>query len=246
MDNLLNQALQHRAVDHPYLRALRDGKFNNMDLILKDFAVQYGAYSEWFPKYLSTVISKLTNPKHKEHLMDNLSEEKGNLHKEDIDAIKKLGIKEEWVQGITHCALFERFQNALGVSPVETIGHEVKIWRKSFLNLIEEGGEETGVGAIGLGTESIVKHVYKYIIEAIENHSDLHLKDYVFFPLHTEVDDEHGLILLEIAKEMTSSGPEAMEQLKTGMFHALDLRATFWDNMMVRAKSNELAAISLA
>ena len=247
MDNLLNQALQHRAVDHPYLVALRDGKFNNMDLILKDFAVQYGAYSEWFPKYLSTVISKLSDAKHKEHLMDNLSEEKGNLHEEDIVAIKKLGIKEEWVQGITHCDLFERFQKSIGVSSNETIGPEVKTWRKSFLSLIEEGSEETGVGAIGLGTESIVKYVYKYIIEAIEKHSNLSLEDYVFFPLHTEVDDEHGLILLDIAQEITTKGgAEAMERLKTGMFHALELRATFWDSMMVRAKSIELAAINVA
>lgn len=246
MDHLLNQAIQHRAVNHPYLKALRDGEFDNMDLILKDFALQYGAYSEWFPKYLTSVISKLKNPKHKEHLLDNLSEEKGNLHTEDIEAVKKLGIKEDWVQGITHCDLFERFQNAIGVSPNETIGTEANIWRKSFLSLIEEGTQETGVGAIGLGTESTVKHIYKYIIEAIENHSDLQLKDYVFFPLHTEVDDEHGLILLAIAKEMASSGPEAAEQLKTGMLHALDLRAAFWDSMMVRAKSIELATINVA
>lgn len=247
MDNLLNQALQHRAVDHPYLRDLRDGKFSNMNLILKDFAKQYGAYSDWFPKYLSTVISKLENPKHKEHLMENLSEEKGHLHDEDIEAIKKLGIKEEWVQGISHCDLFERFQNALGVSPKSTIGTEVNLWRKSFLGLLEEGNEATGVGAIGIGTESIVKHVYKYIIEAIENHTDLQLKDYVFFPLHTEVDDEHGLILLEIAREITTSGgPEALENLKTGMFQALELRAKFWDHMMVRAKSIEMASINYA
>jgi pyrroloquinoline quinone (PQQ) biosynthesis protein C len=74
------------------------------------------------------------------------------------------------------------------------------------------------------------------LIEAIEKHTTLSLFDYVFFPLHTEVDDEHGLILLRIAEELASEGEESALQLRKGMLKALNLRASYWDNMYDRAK----------
>ena len=73
-------------------------------------------------------------------------------------------------------------------------------------------------------------------IEAIEKHTKLSMFDYVFFPLHTEVDDEHGLILLRIAEELAKESDEAAMQLRKGMLKALNLRASYWDNMYDRAK----------
>jgi pyrroloquinoline quinone (PQQ) biosynthesis protein C len=102
--------------------------------------------------------------------------------------------------------------------------------------LIQSGTAINAVGAIGLGTESIVKFIYKDLIQAIEKHTDLTLEDYVFFPLHTEVDDEHGLILLNIAEQMASESIEAESELRKGMLKALNLRAAFWDDMYERAK----------
>jgi pyrroloquinoline quinone (PQQ) biosynthesis protein C len=236
MDHLIEEALNHRAINHPYLVALKNGEFQNNKEILKDFAAQYGAYSAWFPRYLTAVISKLENPIHREHLLDNLSEESGHLHDEDLEAIATLNIKEEWVQGIAHPKLFRRFQDALGVDRDLENGIEVEIWRESFLRLIQSGSAAAAVGAIGLGTESIVKYIYRHIIEAIEKHSDLSLEQYVFFPLHTEVDDEHGLILLQIAEELSNESKESAYELRKGMLTALNLRAAYWDDMYVRAK----------
>jgi pyrroloquinoline quinone (PQQ) biosynthesis protein C len=236
MNNLVNEALSHRAVQHPYLKALANGEFENMDKVIKDFATQYGYYSSWFPRYLTSVISKLENPEFRDHLLDNLSEESGHLHEEDMVAVRELGIKDEWVQGIPHPQLFRRFQKAMGVDSSAKPGIEVEIWRESFLSLIQDGSAVSAVGAIGLGTESIVKFIYRDIIQAIENHTDLTLEDYVFFPLHTEVDDEHGLILLDIAQKMASESPEAERELRKGMLKALNLRAAYWDDMHERAK----------
>jgi len=236
MNHLIEEALNHRAINHPYLIALKNGEFQNNKEILKDFAAQYGAYSAWFPRYLTAVISKLENPIHREHLLDNLSEESGHLHDEDIEAIATLNIKEEWVQGIAHPKLFRRFQDAMGVDRDLENGIEVEIWRESFLRLIQSGSAAAAVGAIGLGTESIVKYIYRHLIEAIEKHSDLSLEQYVFFPLHTEVDDEHGLILLQIAEELSNESQESAQEIRKGMLTALNLRASYWDDMYVRAK----------
>jgi pyrroloquinoline quinone (PQQ) biosynthesis protein C len=191
---------------------------------------------------LTGVISKLESPEHREHLLDNLAEESGHLHDEDIEAVAALGIKEEWVQGIAHPKLFRRFQDAMGVDRNESIGIEVQIWRESFLSLVQDGSSVEAVGAIGLGSESIVKFVYRHLIEAIEKHTNLTLEQYVFFPLHTEVDDEHGLILLRIAEELAGESEESALQLRKGMLKALNLRAAYWDNMYDRAKQIDARA----
>ena len=147
-----------------------------------------------------------------------------------------MGIKEEWVQGIAHPKLFRRFQNAMGVDKEQNNGIEVEIWRESFLSLVQDGTVASAVGAIGLGTETIVKYVYRHLIEAIEKFTDLSLEEYVFFPLHTEVDDEHGLILLKIAEELANESENNAFELRKGMLKALNLRAAYWDDMYARAK----------
>lgn len=236
-ESMLAEALEHRAINHPYLKALQNGEFNNTAEIFKDFAQQYGAYSNWFPRYLTAVISKLESAEHRDHLLENLSEESGHLHDEDIDAIKEIGIDESWVQGISHPKLFRQFQEAIGVTDTTNYGTEVEIWRESFLSLVKDGTDAAAIGAIGLGTESIVKHVYKYIIEGLKNHTELSMKEYVFFPLHTEVDDEHGIVLMNIAEEIAKRDETSAAELRKGMLKALNLRASFWDDMYERAKS---------
>ncbi len=244
MEHLLKEALAHRAVNHIYLKELAAGSFKNTQLILQDFAAQYGHYSGWFPRYLTAVISKLDNPEHRRHLLDNLAEESGHLHEEDLQAIRALGIKDEWVQGITHPNLFRRFQQAMGVSSQADPGIEVELWRESFLSLIQGSSAIAAVGAIGLGTETVVKHIYKDLIQAVETHTSLQLEEYVFFPLHTEVDDAHGLILLDIARQMSEDNKAAAHELRKGMLKALNLRAAFWDDMYRRAKMLDKKAVA--
>jgi pyrroloquinoline quinone (PQQ) biosynthesis protein C len=120
MENLIKEALSHRAINHPYLLALEKGEFQHTDEVLKDFASQYGAYSDWFSRYLTAVISKLENPTHRNHLLKNLAEENGHLHAQDLEAIRKLGIKDEWVEEIPHPQLFKGFQEAMGVDSRQT------------------------------------------------------------------------------------------------------------------------------
>ena len=76
-----------------------------------------------------------------------------------------------------------------------------------------------------------MKHIYRYIIESISVHTELTMRDYVFFPLHTEVDDEHGKVLLAIANELASQSEENAFLVRKGMETALDLRAEFWHNL---------------
>lgn len=224
-------ALQHEAVHHSYLKKLEQGKFPNMKKALAYFACQYEGYSAWFPKYLQAVIDKLSNPLHKAHLLENLAEEKGQLHEEDLQAIRALGIEDEWVVGIPHPQLFARFKKSICSEEQFPLNPAVEEWRTSFLNYLNECSEAEAVGAIGFGTESIVKFIYRPIIESISIYTDLTLENYVFFPLHTEVDDEHGKVLISIANELASQNEENDKLIAKGMETALNLRNEFWNKL---------------
>ena len=242
-DTLLEEAKNHRALNHPYLLALEDGTFGDPEAALKDFAAQYLGYTSWFPRYLTAAISKLDNPQHRLHLIENLTEESGFLPEEELEVLNEMGIATEWVQGIPHPELFKRFQRAMHIDckNVEYCDEAV-IWREMFLNAINNSSAEEAVGAMGLGTEAIVKYIYHRLINAIKKHTNLTLEQYVFFELHTEVDDEHGKILMDIAEEMAST-EQARRDLRKGMLKALNLRCMFWDAMYERA--NKLSPVEM-
>jgi len=49
--------------------------------------------------------------------------------------------------------------------------------------------------------------------------------------LHTEVDDEHGKVLISIANELASQSKENGKLIQKGMEVALDLRNEFWNKL---------------
>jgi pyrroloquinoline quinone (PQQ) biosynthesis protein C len=133
--------------------------------------------------------------------------------------------------GIPHPILFQQFKKAICANYTFEMNEAVTNWRTSFLNYLDNCTEAEAVGAIGLGTESVVKHIYRPLIESLSTHTALTLQDYVFFPLHTEVDDEHGKVLLAIANDLASQSEEHARLVRKGMETALDLRAEFWSNL---------------
>jgi hypothetical protein len=142
-----------------------------------------------------------------------------------------MGIDDSWVVGIPHPILFQQFKKAICSNYSFEINEAVTNWRTSFLNYLDTCTEAEAVGAIGLGTESVVKVIYRPLIDSFSNYTSLTLRDYVFFPLHTEVDDEHGKVLLAIANDLASQSEEHARLVLKGMETALDLRAEFWSNL---------------
>jgi len=244
LEELVQEALSHRAVCHPYLTDLAEGNVPDLKWAIHDFAAQYPGYCVHFPRYLTMVISKLDSPEHRRTLMQNLIEETGVLDDEEIALLVKHGIDPEWVQGIPHPELFERFQHAVALH--DTHEHtddarEVVCWRESFYQLLANGSPAEAVGAIGLGTENVVNKIYLPIIRAIERLGTLDRREYVFFELHCEVDDEHHEALLKIARDFADD-PQNRLDLRKGMLKALGLRAMFWDWMHGRALQGNPAA----
>lgn len=232
---LAADALRHRAVRHPYLAALAAGTLPDTRFALADFARHYLGYSTHFPRYLTTVVSRLERPEHRRALLDNLTEESGVYGEDELAALAAWGVQPEWIVGVPHPVLFRRFADALGV-PRES-GPEadaVVCWREQLLALLAGGSPAEAVGALGLGTETIVRTMYGAFTQALDRVPGLSPRDTVFFPLHTAVDDHHQATLQSIAADFAAT-PAGRTGLRRGMLKALQLRSAFWDWLYERA-----------
>jgi len=236
---LCSRAENHRAVKHPYLQRLANGDVPNILGAIQDLTFQYHAYSDDFIRYLTATISLMKDREHRKELLKNLTEETGQVSPEDAEELKKIGIELEWVNGIAHPRLFIRFLDAIGIDDKYRNEHsyaeEALIWRDMFYNLCSKGEAAQALGAIGLGTENVVKFVYQPILQAIDRYlPNISRKDRVFFDLHAALDDEHGEVLTDIAIEYAKTEENRL-RLKEGMLMALSIREAFFDSMERRA-----------
>ena len=239
INRLSDEIFDSPAVNHPYLQSLCKGDFPDINFAFKDFAFQYGFYNTQFINYLSAVIKNLSSNEHKQILESNLAEEEGHI--QDID------LPHEVLASITkqsHTQLYCRFQEALGVdsnyNELNSKDNPGLSWSQQFLHLCEMN-EFVGVGAIGIGTELIVSKIYNQILVGLEAHSNLTLKQRVFFDLHSECDKEHAAQLLSIAKDLAND-KNSCKQIEYGVTMAIKLRSLFWDNMLERARNFSTAS----
>jgi CRP-like cAMP-binding protein len=235
VSQLAQESLRHRAVQHRYLTSLGEGSFPDTRWALRDFARHYYAYSCHFPRYLTTVISRLEDASHRRGLLQNLTEESGIYEEEELAELAELGVEREWIVGIPHPVLFKRFSDAMGVRRGDSAESDAVVcWREMFLQVLSHGTPAEAVGALGLGTENIVRTIYGPFVTAIERLDELEPRDTVFFPLHTAVDDHHQATLQAIAADYATT-VEGRDGLRRGMLKALQLRAGFWDWLYERA-----------
>jgi len=232
---LATEAREHRAVRHPYLVALREGTLPDTRFALTDFARHYNGYSAHFPRYVTSVISRLERAEHRNALLHNLVEEGGTYRDDDLAVLARAGVDRAWIDGVAHPMLFRRFAEALGVDHgAAPEADQVVCWREMLLAVLSTTSAAEAIGALGLGTENIVHALYGPFVEAIARLGDVHPRDAVFFALHTVVDDDHQATLAAIAVDLAAT-PEGRAGLRRGMLKALTLRAGFWDWLHARA-----------
>ena len=229
---LLGEAKAHRALHHPYLAALANGTLTDPLGALQRFTAEYAVYTSSFQNYLLLCMSKLESQKHRSILLENLCEESGMIEADELAELVAIGIRPEWVQGVPHPEMFARFRRALGAAEIRDTGEIAEDWKSLFMAQLSQASAAEALGALGLGTESIVKHFYRPLIAAIQNHTDLQRRDYVFFELHAEIDDEHGELMLNIASDLVAANPNHAEAMRRGMQKALSLRSLFCDRML--------------
>jgi CRP-like cAMP-binding protein len=233
---LTQEAKKHRAVRHRYLRALADGALPDLRWAMADFGRQYFGYSAHFPRYLTTVISRLEKPEHRAALSKNLAQELGSYTDAELAQLAAAGIEREWIDGIPHPTLIHRFRTALGLQDGggEEDSDEVVCWREMFLSVLSGGSAAEAVGALGIGSEGVIRDLYAPLVAAVQRLPEVAPRDAVFFPLHAAIDDHHQATLYDIARHYART-PQGRRDLGKGMRKALALRASFWGWMFERA-----------
>ena len=238
IEGLCEQALDHRALNHPYMQRLIDGDVPDIQGAMRDFVFQYSPYCFDFIRYLTATISQLEDEKHRKALMTNLVEESGHVYEENAALLPTIGIELEWVNKVPHTELFRRYLEAAGAGDgyrkQNDYADESVIWRELFYGVCSREGPCRALGAIGLGTENIVKYIYRPFIKAIENHLDISLRDRVFFDAHVALDEQHGDALTNIAIDYADK-TENRKPIKEGMLMALGIRNSFFDALQDRA-----------
>ncbi|MFN3244137.1 MAG: TenA family transcriptional regulator [Planctomycetota bacterium] len=232
VEALVQESLAHPAVHHPFLTRFSRCEFRDPVAALRTYAVEYSGYAAWFPRYLKAVISRLESEEHRHLLAHNLEEEQGHLGEDECDELRKVGIDPRTVQGVPHPKLFRRFCDAMGIADRELQQPRpaARRWRERFENFLRRATPAQAVGALGLGTEHIVRPVYEQLIEGILSMGKLRRHEFVFFELHCLVDDQHQQDLLEIARDLAQA-PGGFAELRSGMLTALQLRCEFWDDL---------------
>ena len=225
IDALVEEVFQHKALHHPYLQRLAQGRLPNVEMALRDYSHQYSFYSNGFTTYLDHVISKLDSKEHRDALLENLVEEQGDPNAEELEKRP-------------HVEIFADFKRQIGADdafiqqnpPCTT----ALIWHELFLQKCASQVDGVGLGAIGLATEYIVPTIYPYFIKAIEEHTDLGERGSLFFRLHVECDEEHGDDVVEVTQAIAADVSKR-EAIRFGALSALNLRSAFWDAMLARA-----------
>ena len=231
------EALAHPALNHPWLRAVEKGGYANMDQTLRDFARQYHAYSNAFPRYLKQVIRKLQQPGHRALLAENLNEEEGYLGESDRVTLRSVGIDPAGVDGVSHRQLYRRFCLSLGIrdEELERPSPFAIEWRDNLLGFLDTASPAAALGALGLGTEYVVKPFYGAISTGIRSLDLAQLIDRRFFDIHCALDDQHADDLRSVSLSFASN-PRDRSEMRAGMLHALGLRARFLTHLDHQAR----------
>ena len=241
IESLVAHATHHRAVYHPYLQSLKNGLFSDMNFAFKDFARQYFHYNINFSKFLRGILRQLGDSHDTGMLKENLKEEQGRISPSDLSLLEKRGIKPEWVVGIPHTELFQRFHDKMipkQALSLEKPPDEALHWSYEFNILCSRQGVACALGALGLGTELVVRPIYEQILEGIKKYTDCTLEERVFFEVHAILDENHADVLKTQLLELQNDANHR-EQMAFGMTQALELRSQFFDQLHFRAKNHD-------
>jgi pyrroloquinoline quinone (PQQ) biosynthesis protein C len=235
---LLIEARQHRAVSHPWLRAVASGNVPNLEWTLRDFARQYHGYLAAVPCYLQKALDRLDAPRHQRQLEQRLARQQGMLDLAEQAELRRVGIDPRSVRGVPHPLLFRRFAGAMGLAD-QDLAHPSTAslgWRTRLLGFVTHAHPAAVAGALVMGTEIIAPDVYLPILVGSLRLGSVARADYVFFELLCMVEDPRRNDLMQIAAEWAGEAPGRAE-LRRGMLLALGLRSEFWDHLHRRAMS---------
>jgi pyrroloquinoline quinone (PQQ) biosynthesis protein C len=199
-----------RALDEvPFLDRCRQGTVTPEEL--RAFLVQQYFYSRHFTRYLCALLSNITNDADRSELIHNLLEEMG------------------FSGGKPHAQIYASMMAKMGCDPVgESIHPATQELINGMFDCCRDGNPMVGLGALCLGAEAIVPHVYSQVVEGFRSvgETDDRLE---FFLLHIESDDEHALTMRRIIEKELAVHPEQRSVLQSAARRIIAARRRFFE-----------------
>lgn len=195
----------------PFLTRCRQGRASRAELEV--FLVQQYHYSRHFTRYLCALLSNMTNEADRLALTDNLFEEMG------------LGDAGQ----IPHSKLYRDMLDALQLDPAN---HpplpETQALVATMIRLSADPDPMRGLGALCLGAEAIVPHLYTQILHGLLR-AGFAERQLEFFPLHIAGDDEHALTMKRIIDRELAASPSAQTALREAARESIGKRRAFFE-----------------
>lgn len=171
-----------------FIRSCENKTLSKKSLYL--FFEQHAFYSQYFVKFLLTMMSKLDDSEEIKVLLENIHDE--------------MGLDEGGA--VPHSVLYERFIQKLGLSKPNNALPETDALVKTMLAFCSHEDPFYGLCALCLGAEAIVPLIYSSVLKAMEAHN-IQEGAGGYFGLHIGCDDEHAQIMYDMILDRVRKNP---------------------------------------
>ena len=216
-NSLLSSNLTKKLDETNFLTRCRTQTVSRRELDI--FLVQQHHYSRHFTRFLCALLANLTAEEDRMALIENLFEEMG---------YGDLGDE-------PHSKIYRDMLTQLNLDPAMSPPlPETKALVETMMRLCADPNPIVGLGALCLGAEAIVPHIYSQIMQGLRARGfpEQHLR---FFPLHIDGDDDHALTMKAIIDRELARNPNAKNALLKSAEESIRQRAAFFDGISRRA-----------
>ena len=212
-DDLIDHRWIARLDATPFLRRCRSGTASRDELLR--FAVQQFHYSRHFTRYLCALLASFPGEAERGALIENLFEEMG---------LGALGAKPHSKIYAEMLAGWELDPQAVPALP------STRLLVDDVLDLCRAKDPMAGLGALCLGAEAIVPHLYSQLVAGFLA-AGFEKEELYFFTLHIEGDDEHALTMKKIIDAEVARDPTALTRLRKAAQRAITRRTAFFEGL---------------
>ena len=201
------------------------------------YATEYSEYSSSFTQLLQACSEKFGDGPGAEVLKENLEDEMGDnkLGEAELEALGKLGIPSNSVEGVAHTHIFADFVEAIrrhveDGEPYATACISGSTPGQTFLNMIQslihDCSPTAALAVLAYSSELLVEPMYEKLLEGLKSHTNLTAVETRFFPLHISCDDGHFHKLAAVVEAQAKTKAQRKE-IYEAVVKALEARATF-------------------
>jgi len=210
-DTYIDGRWLERLDGNPFMTRCREGRATRAELYR--FVRQQFHYARHFTRYFCALLANVIDERDRFELTHNLFEEMG---------LGDLG-------AVPHAQMYREMMATMGVaSDAEAILPATQRLVSTMLSCCSDPRHLVGLGALCLGAEAIVPHVYSTILAgfAAVGEPAEHLE---FFRIHVAGDDAHALTMRAIIDRELARDPGLRGDLLAGAARAIDARVEFFE-----------------